>query len=184
MDPSLSEANQKIQAAIEHLKRELATIRAGRANPSLIENIPVDAYGSRMKLMEVGTISAPQPSLLTVQVWDVSLTNAVVKAIMESSLGINPANDGQLIRLPIPPLTEERRKELTRVVAQKLEENKVEIRQIRHEIRKGWEKIKDLGEISEDELQRREKLLQDLIEKITIEVEELGKKKESELMEI
>ena len=184
MDPSLQEANQKIQNALDHLQRELSTIRAGRANPSLIENILVEAYGSKMKLVELCTISAPQPSLLTVQVWDVSLTNNVIKGIMESSLGINPASDGQLIRLPIPPLTEERRKELTKVVHQKMEEARVEIRQIRQEIRKDWDRQKDAGEISEDELQRREKLLQDLIEKETEMIEQFGKNKEKELMEI
>ena len=114
MDPVLSEPNQKIEAALEHFRMELSGIRAGRANPSLVENISVEAYGSRMKMMEVGTIAAPQPTLLTIQVWDLSLTDAVVKAIQEANLGLNPASDGQLVRLPLPPLTEERRQEFVK----------------------------------------------------------------------
>lgn len=184
MDPHLSESLQKIQAAIEHLKKELGSIRAGRANPALIENIQVEVYGSRMKLVEVGTISAPQASLLTIQVWDASALNSVIKAIQESSLGLNPASDGTLIRLPIPPLTQERRKEFIKVVHQKMEEARVEIRQIRQETRKGWEKGQQAGEISEDELNRREKLLQDLIDKTMEEVEGLGKNKEEELLQV
>lgn len=184
MDPVLQEPNQKIEFAIEHFKMELSAIRAGRANPSLIENIPVDAYGAKMKLVEVGTISSPQPSLLTVQVWDVSLIQNVIKAIQESNLGLNPSNEGNLVRLPIPPLTEERRQEFVKLVHQKIEETKVVIRQIRQDVRQVWDKQKDASEISEDELFRREKLLQELIDKHTTQIDELGKKKEEELMEI
>src|SRR5574337_394755 len=108
MDPILTAPSEKIDAAMHHLKVELAGIRAGRANPSLIENISVEAYGSRMKMNEVGNISAPQPTLLTVQVWDAAILDKVVKAIQEANLGLNPSNDGTLIRLPIPPLTAER----------------------------------------------------------------------------
>src|SRR5690349_20988196 len=115
MDPSLSEANQKITQTLEHLQKELASIRAGRANPSLLEEIPVTAYGSRMKMMEVGTISAPQPTLLTVQVWDAGVVKDVEKAIQEAQLGLNPSTEGNTVRVPIPPLNEERRKEFVKV---------------------------------------------------------------------
>src|SRR3989344_8109050 len=108
MDPILTEPNTKIEAVFHHFKMEIAGIRAGRANPALIENIPVNVYGSNMKLMEVGNISVPQPSLLTVQVWDASILDKVIKAIQEANLGLNPSNEGTLIRLPIPPLTAER----------------------------------------------------------------------------
>ncbi len=184
MDSSLTEFNQKIEDALHHFKIELSSIRAGRANPSLIENIQVEAYGAKMKLMEVGTIAAPQPSLLTVQVWDVGLLNNVIKAIQESSLGLNPGNEGNLIRLPIPPLTEERRQEFAKLVSVRSEESKVSIRQIRQEARQVWEKQKEAGQISEDELFRREKLLQDLVEKKNTEIDELAKQKSEELMEI
>ncbi len=184
VDPNLTEANQKIQDAIEYFKGELSAIRAGRANPSLVENIPVDAYGSKMKLMEVGTISSPQPTLLTIQVWDASLVNAVSKAIMESSLGLTPATEGQLIRLPIPPLTQERREEFIKLVHKKLEDARIEIRQIRQDCRKEWDRAQDEGEISQDELVRREKLLQELVDKKMEEVEQLGNKKEEELLQV
>lgn len=184
MDPILNEANQKIEAACHHFQMEIAGIRAGRANPSLIENIPVEAYGGRMKLMEVGTISAPQPTLLTVQVWDAAVLSNVIKAIQESNLGINPAAEGTLVRLPIPALTEERREEFIKLLHQKMEEVRVEIRQIRGDIRGGWQKQKEDGAISEDEFFRREKLLQELIEKKTAEIEALAEKKEMELQEI
>ncbi len=184
MDPALQDASQKIQAAVEHFKHELASIRAGRANPALIEDIPVECYDTKLKLTEVGTISAPQPSLLTVQIWDASIMQNVVKALQEANLGLNPSFEGQIIRLPIPPLTEDRRLELIKVVHQKKEEAKINFRQIRQDIRAGWEEHKDKDEFGEDELERREKILQDLIEKYTLEVEELGKKKEEELTKL
>lgn len=184
MDQSLNEANTRIEKAIEHFKVELISIRAGRANPSLIENIPVEAYGAQMKLVEVATLAAPQSSLLTVQVWDTSMVDSVIKAIEVANLGLNPASDGQLIRLPIPPLTQERREEFIKLLHQKQEDARVEIRQIRQDTRQGWIKSKDDGEFGEDELARREKLLQDLIDKKIEEVESLGKEKELQLLEI
>lgn len=184
MDPSLTESNKKLEAALHHFKQELAGIRAGRANPSLIENIPVDVYGGRMKLIEVGNISAPQPSLLTVQIWDVSILQNVIKAIQQANLGLNPSNEGTLIRLPIPPLTAERREEFTKLLHQKMEESRVQIRQVRQEERNIWKGKIDTGEFGEDELFRREKLLQEMIDKHMIEIENLGKVKEEELLQI
>ncbi len=184
MDPSLTEPNQKIQNAIDHFKTDISSIRAGRANPSLVENVSVDAYGSRMKMMEVGTISAPQPSLLTIQVWDVSIVQNVIKAIQEANLGLNPSNEGNVVRLPIPPLTEERRQEYVKLLHHKVEEGKVQIRQIRQDSRNEWKKQMDAGEFGEDELERREKLLQDLVDKNMVEIEHLGKAREEELMQI
>jgi ribosome recycling factor len=181
MDSTLTEAKQKVADALEAFKRELSSIRAGRANPSLVENISVSAYGAQMKLNEVGTISAPQPSLLTVQVWDQSQVDHVVKAIQESNIGITPSTEGNVIRLPIPPLTEERRQEFIKIVHQKIENSKVQVRQIRQDQRQVWEKEKET--IGEDELFRREKILQELIDKSMIEIEELGKIKEAELMQ-
>lgn len=184
MEPVLAEANQKIQAALEHLKRELSSIRAGRANPSLVENVQVNVYGSRMKLIEVGNISAPQPNLLTIQVWDASVVNDIVKALQEANLGLNPAVEGQLIRLPIPPLTAERREEFIKLAHQKMEQAKIEIRQIRQDIREEWKKAGDDGEFGEDEFERRSKILQELIEKSSSEIEEIGKAKEEELGQV
>lgn len=184
MDQNLTDVNTRIQKALDHLKVELASVRAGRANPSLIENIPVLAYGAKMKLMEIGTIAAPQPSLLTIQVWDNSLIDTVIKAVMEANLGLNPASDGSMIRLPIPPLTQERRKEFIKLIHQKLEEAKIEIRKIRQDNRQNWVKEEELGKIGEDERSRREKILQDVIDKTMEEIENLGNKKEQELLQV
>lgn len=184
MDPVLTEANQKVQAAIDHLKKELSAIRAGRANPSLIEDVPVSAYGSRMKLMEVGTITAPQPNLLTIQVWDVGIVQDIIKAIQEANLGLNPSSEGQVIRLPIPPLTAERREEFIKMAHAKMEQVRIEVRQIRQEIREGWEKAQENSEFGEDEFERRSKLLQDLVDKAGSHIDELGQAKEEELQQV
>src|SRR3989338_7134243 len=128
-----------------------------------------------MKLMEVGNISAPQPTLLTSQVWDASILQNVIKAIQEANLGLNPSNEGNLIRLPIPQLTSERREEFTKLLHQKMEEVRVSIRQIRHDFRNEWKKQSEDGSYGEDEFFRREKLLQELVDKKILEVEELGK---------
>ncbi|MCL4366498.1 ribosome recycling factor [Patescibacteria group bacterium] len=163
---------------------EIAGIRAGRANPALIENIPVSVYGSNMKLNEVGNISAPQPSLLTVQVWDVSILDNVIKAIQEANLGLHPSNEGSLIRLPIPPLTAERRAEFIKLLHQRKEEAHVAIRQIRQDFRNEWKKLQEDGQFGEDEFFRREKILQEMIDKEIQEIEHLGKLKEEELTQI
>lgn len=184
MDPILTDPNTKIEAVLHHFKMEMAGIRAGRANPALIENIPVEAYGGRMKLIEVGNISAPQPTLLTVQVWDSSILQNVIKAIQESNLGLNPSNESNLIRLPIPPLTTQRREEFIKLLHQKMEVAKVSIRQIRQDFRNLWKDQQDSGQFGEDEFFRREKLLQELIDKKIVEVEQLGKAKAEELTQI
>lgn len=184
MDPTLTQPTEKIETAVHHFKVAIAAIRAGRANPAFIENILVEAYGSKMKLMEVGNISAPQPSLLTVQLWDASILQSVLKGIMEANLGLNPSNDGTLIRLPIPPLTTERREEFIKILNQKMEEVKVVIRQVRHDFRNEWKKESDEGKYGEDEFFRREKILQELVDKKIVEVEALSKAKEQELIEI
>lgn len=184
MDSALTDPNKKIEEALHHFKVAISGIRAGRANPAFVENILVEAYGAKMKLMEVGNISAPQPSLLTVQVWDESILQNVLKGIMEANLGLNPSNDGTLIRLPIPPLTTERRAEFIKILHQKIEEAKVSIRQTRQDFRNEWKKQSDEGKFGEDEFFRREKLLQELVDKKILEIESMGKAKEQELVEI
>ncbi len=184
MDPVLTQPSEKIEQALHHFKVEIAGIRAGRASPSLIENILVEAYGSKMKLVEVGNISVPQPTLLTVQVWDVSILQNVIKAIQEANLGLNPSNEGNLIRLPIPPLTSERREEFIKLLHQKMEEVRVELRQIRQDFRNNWKQESENGQYGEDEFFRREKILQELIDKKMAEIEQFGKAKEEELTQI
>jgi ribosome recycling factor len=184
MDASVADANQKIQHALDYLRKELSGIRAGRANPQLLEEIPVQAYGTTMKMMEVGTIAAPQPTLLTVTAWDGSVIKDIEKAIRDANLGLNPAVDGTTIRVPIPPLTEERRQEFTKLARVRGEDCKVDIRKIRQEQRSDWDKDEDSGTIGEDEHTRLEKQLQDLIDKSTAMVDEMVKQKEQELMQI
>lgn len=184
MDSVLYDTNQRIQKALDHLRLELSSIRAGRANPTLVENIPVEAYGSKMRLVEVGTISAPQPALLTVQVWDMSLVENVVRALQEANLGLNSSFEGNVIRIPIPPLTEERREEFIKLVHSKMEESKISIRQIRQDTKESWERQLKDGEFGEDEYQRRIKLLQGLVDKSQNLVEQLGKNKVEELSQI
>lgn len=184
MDPELTQFASKIQDALEHFKKDIASVRAGRANPSLIEEIPINAYGAQMKLMEVGTITSPQPSLLTVQVWDGGLTKDVEKAIMSANLGLNPSTEGQTVRVPIPPLTEERRIEFVKLAHTKAEEAKISIRQHRQDQKDEWVKAKNAGEIGEDELYRREKLMQDLVEKANSEIDGEVKIKETDLMQV
>lgn len=184
METFLQPVNEKLIHTLEHLKKELASIRAGRANPSLIEEMPIEAYGGRMKLMELGTITAPQTSMLQIQVWDNDVVKTIEKAIQESSLGLTPNTEGQIIRLPIPPLSAERRQEFIKIAHQKGEECRIAIRQIRGDERSAWEKLKTDGEIGEDELFRREKMLQDLLDKVTDQISELVKVKESELTQI
>lgn len=184
MDSNLVEAQQKILATIDHFKHELSSIRAGRANPALLEELPVLAYGERMKLMELATISAPQTTLLLVQVWDPSVTRDIEKAIRDSNLGLNPALDGQTFRVAIPPLTAERREEFIKITHAKAEEAKIAVRQIRQDQKETWVKAKEIGEIGEDELYRREKLLQDLVDNTNSRIEELLKAKEADLREI
>lgn len=184
MDPALNEPNQKIQASLEHFKNDIAGIRAGRANPALIENISVETYGTRMKLIEVGNIAVPQPNLLTIQVWDASILQNVIKSIQEANLGLNPSNEGTLIRLPIPPLTAERRVEYIKLLHQKIEEVKIAIRQIRQDVRNEWKREMEEGVYGEDEFNRRDKILQELIDKKIEEVEQLGKAREEDLLQV
>lgn len=184
MDPVLSEGNLRIQSALDHLKGELSSIRAGRANPTLIENVPVNAYRTKMKLVELGTISAPQPSLLTIQVWDVAIVQDVVKALQEAKLGLNPSFEGQLIRLPIPPLTEERRQEFIKLVHQRQETTRIQLRQIRQDVKENWEQNMEDGQFGEDEYNRRLKLLQELVDKTQNVIVDMGKAKEEELAQV
>lgn len=181
MDPVLIPVQEKLDAALHHFKVEIAGIRAGRANPSLIENVLVEAYGAKMKMMEVGTIASPQPTLLTIQVWDAEQVTNVIKAIQESGMGLNASSEGQVVRVPIPPLNQERREEFIKLLHQKQEDAKVAMRQVRQDYRSVWQDEKTKGTISEDEFFRREKILQDHINKSIEELDALGKIKETEL---
>jgi ribosome recycling factor len=180
----LSNADAKMGKTVEVLQRELATIRTGRASPALVEQIRVDYYGVPTALAQIATISVPEARLLVIQPWDKGSLTSIEKAILKSSLGLNPANDGDVIRLSIPQLTEERRRELVRVVRKRVEEGRVAIRNVRREI---VEQLRDLArnkEISEDEQKRALELLQRLTDRFIEESDSIGSAKEAEVLEI
>jgi ribosome recycling factor len=167
--------------AVEAVRREFSTVRTGKATTSLLDLVRVEAYGSEMPLNQVASVAAPEPKLLTVQPWDKSLLKAVEKAILTSDLGLNPSNDGNLIRIPLPPLTEERRRELVKIVHKFAEEGRVAIRHARTE---AINRIKKAEHVSEDEKKHNEKDLQKLHDDHLKLVEEAVKGKEAEIMEV
>lgn len=178
------EYTQKMDKTIEVLGQQFASVRAGRANASVLDRITVEYYGVDTPLQQVGTIASPDPRTLTIQPWDASLLKGIEKAIQASDLGINPQNDGRLIRLVFPQLTEERRKELAKQVKKYGEEGKVAIRNIRRDAMDNFKKQQKKSEITEDDLKKIEKDLQDLTDKYTKEIDKLCDKKDKELMEI
>jgi ribosome recycling factor len=184
LDELFAELNSRMQKAIDGLARELATIRAGRATPALLDNIMVDYQGTSIPLYQLATISVPEANLIIVQPWDRTSLRDIEKAILTANIGLNPANDGNIIRVVIPPLSEERRKELVKLVSRKVEERRIAIRNIRRDgidkLRE-WEKNK---EISEDELKSNTKKIDQLTEVCVDKVSELGQSKENEIQEI
>ena len=161
----LDDLKNKMDVSVAHLEKEFQTIRTSRANPSMLENIYVDAYSSKTPLNQLGNISTPDPSMLTIQVWDTSLLKVIETSILESNLGINPQIDGAIIRLPIPKLSEERRNELSKIASQYAENSKISIRNIRRDFIESKKNEKKNSIISEDELK---KFLND-VQKITDE---------------
>jgi ribosome recycling factor len=184
MDSGLKEVSAHMDKSVEAIRNELATVRTGKAAPALLDLIKVDAYGSQMPLNQMATISAPEPRLLVVQPYDPSQLGAIEKAIMASDLGLVPNNDGKIIRLPIPPLTEERRKELVRLTHKIAEEGRIAIRNIRHDANKRIHQEQKDGDVSEDEMHRRLKEVQDLTDKHIATIDQMLERKEQEVMEV
>ena len=184
MSADLKDLKRRMDGAIEALKREFAGLRTGRASTGLLEPLVVEAYGAQMPLTQVGTVGVPEPRMLSVQVWDRQLVSAVDKAIRESDLGLNPVIDGQLLRIPIPPLTEERRQELTKIAARYAEQARVAVRNVRRDGMESLKKMEKDHEISQDEHHARA----DDIQKITDEhvklIDELLSHKDSEIMQV
>lgn len=178
------EITEKMDKALNHLLSEFGTIRAGRANPTVLDRISVDYYGTATPVQQVGTISTPDPRTITIQPWDTSLLKAIEKAILASELGITPQNDGRVIRLSFPQLTEERRKELTKQAAKKAEEAKVAVRSIRRDAIEAFKAQKKKSEITEDDLKGIEKDIQDLTDGKIKEIENMLAKKNKEITEI
>jgi ribosome recycling factor len=184
LDELLAELNSRMQKAVDGLARELATIRAGRASTALLDNIMVDYQGTSVPLYQLATMSIPEANLIIIQPWDRTSLRDIERAILTANVGLNPANDGNLIRVIIPPLNEERRKELVKVVSRKVEERRIAIRNIR---RDGIEKLREMEknkEISEDELKNNAKKIDQLTEACVDKVSELGQSKEKEIQEI
>lgn len=180
----ITETNSRMRKALEALQRDLTTVRTGRASPSLIERVPVEQYGTELPLNQLGTVAAPEARLLTVMPWDKSSIGAIEKALRKSDLGLNPTNDGNLIRIAIPPLTEERRRALVKVVHAKLEEARVALRNIRRDAMTQAREFKDEKLISEDDERRAEKEIQELTNKFISQAEQIGKDKEREVMAV
>ncbi|MCY3505125.1 MAG: ribosome recycling factor [Chloroflexi bacterium] len=178
------DAEMRMDGAVEAFHRELAGVRTGRAHPSLIEGLQVEHYGQTQPLNQLGTINAPEARLLAVQVWDAGAVQSVVKAIQTSDLGLNPNIDGQLIRLPIPQLTEERRREFVRMVHQKAEDARVAVRNVRRHTHDDLRKGEREGDMTQDDLRDYESDLQKLTDSHTGLIDEAMKHKEEELLEL
>ena len=176
--------DEKMQKTVDVVVSDFASVRAGRANAAVLDKITVDYYGSPTPINQVAAISSPDPRTLTIQPWDSSLLKAIEKAIQTSDLGINPQNDGKVIRLAFPQLTEERRKELTKQVKKYGENGKVAIRNIRRDAMEKFKAMEKKSEITEDDRKDYEKELQDMTEKRCKQIDELTAKKETELMAV
>jgi ribosome recycling factor len=184
IDDVLADAKDRMGKAVEALRKELATIRTGRAHPGLIEHLRVDYYGAPTPLNQLATINVPEPRLLTIQPWDHQSLGAIEKAILKSDLGLNPSNDGNIIRLVIPQLTEERRKELAKVVRKKVEEGRVAVRNVRRDRHDELRRLQREKEISEDAQYLAQEELQELTDSFIQEVERVGEEKEAELLAV
>jgi ribosome recycling factor len=184
IDDVLADAKDRMGKAVEALRKELATIRTGRAHPGLIEHLRVDYYGAPTPLNQLATIGVPEPRLLTIQPWDRQSLGDIEKAIHKADLGLNPINDGNIIRLVIPQLTEERRKELVKVVRKKVEEGRVAVRNVRRDRHDELRRLQREKDISEDAQYGAQEELQKLTDGFIEEIERVGEEKEAELLAV
>lgn len=178
------EIEEKMKKRVSGFEGELKTIRAGRANASVLDKVSVEYYGSMTPIAQVGSISVPEPRMLVIQPWDASVLKEIEKAINKSDIGITPQNDGKVIRLNFPPLTEERRKELVKTVKKYSEEAKIQIRNIRRDAMEDFKAQKKNGEITEDDLKGIEKDIQNLTDKYIKEIDDITAAKEKEILEV
>lgn len=184
MDPMFNEARQKMQKSIDHLQEEYGKLQTGRASAALVEGVMVESFGTMMPLKGVASISIPESNQIAIQPWDRSQLASIEKAITQANLGLNPQNDGLLIRLVIPPLTEERRRDLVKTAHRLAEEARISIRNARQDAHTQLKNLKKDKQISEDESTRLEKQLQEGVEQFNQNVDQLAKKKEEEVMKI
>ncbi len=181
---TLEELKTDIAKAHEALKRDLAKIRAGRANPDILDSVRVDYYGSPTPLKQLASISVPEARLIVLKPFDRSQMQVIEKAIMETQLGLNPSNDGEIIRIPMPPLTEERRKELVKLARKSGEDSKVAIRKARHDAKDMIDSLQKEGEVGEDDAVRAKKELEEIVKTGTTRVDEIVSKKEADILEV
>lgn len=179
-----TDTKRRMEGAIEVLHKEFGGLRTGRASTGLLDPVQVEAYGQAMPLNQVGTISVPEPRMLTVQVWDKGMVKSVEKAIMDAGLGLNPQSDGQLVRIPIPALNEERRKELVKVAGKYAEEARVAVRNVRRHAMDELKKAEKDGDISEDELRQYSDEVQKLTDEFVKQVDDTLSAKEGEVMQV
>ena len=178
------EIEEKMNKRVEGFNGELKTIRAGRANASVLDKVAIDYYGSMTPVAQVGSISSPEPRMLVIQPWDASVLKEIEKAILKSDIGIAPQNDGKVIRLSFPPLTEERRKELVKTVKKYSEEAKVQVRNVRRDALEDYKTMKKNSEITEDDFKNAEKDIQALTDKFIKEIDDIPAAKEKEILEV
>ena len=186
MDPDeiLLDTEASMEKAVDYMNHEFASVRTGKASPALVENIDVEAYDSQMKLKQLALITTPEPRLIVIQPFDGSTTKAIENAIKESKLGINPATEGKIIRLPIPPLTEERRRDLVKSIKQMAEEARVRIRTVRRDGMEAMKKGQKEGAITEDDLETYEKEIQKLTDKSVKQIDDAVTGKEADIMKV
>ncbi|GIV09354.1 MAG: ribosome-recycling factor [Fimbriimonadales bacterium] len=183
-DTLFKDAEARMKHTIEHLKQDLAGFRTGRANPAMVERIMVDYHGASMQLQHIATITVPEPRQLLIQPWEQSAVSAIEKAIQKSELGVNPVSDGRTLRITLPPLTEERRKDLIKQVHKRTEEGRIAIRNIRRDLHEHLRQMQKNKQISEDDLKRYEQQMEKLTHKYIEEVDKVQKAKDEELMEV
>lgn len=184
IDEIKQDAEKRMQGAMEALSRDLSGIRTGRASPALVDRLTVDYYGTPTPMYQIAGVSAPEPRLLVIQPWDKGAVQSIEKAIVQSDLGLNPNVDGSLIRLPIPQLTEERRQELVKVVRSKVEESKVAVRNVRRDAMDNVKELLKEKMIAEDDERRAEQEIQKITDTYIQQADELGQKKEAEILEV
>ncbi len=182
--PTIKKTREQMEAAVDAMRREFATVRTGKATPALLDTVRVEAYGSKVPLNQVATVNTPEPRLIVIQPWDKSVMVNVERAIQSADLGLNPSNDGNVIRVPVPPLSEERRRDMVRLLHKMAEEGRVSVRHARQEANKELKQREHDREIGEDETRRQMDEVQSMTDEYIARIDDLMKSKEEEVMEV
>jgi ribosome recycling factor len=183
-EKTFKDSEARMQKSLDKFRADLLSVRTGKASPAILENVQVEYYGSQLPLSQVASVSAPEPRLLVVQAWDKAAVKAIVKGIQAADLGLNPSEDGEIVRVPIPPMTEERRQEMAKRVRKMAEDVKVSVRNVRRDANEALAKAEKKKEISEDDQRRGEKDVQKLTDDMIAKVEQAAKAKEKEILEV